>query len=260
MEAALDELASILRQENTVAFKHLALKNIAGITSTEEGLKAIIRSSELLKVLLENLDNKSVGDCLINVSASEEGAQELLKSHPNIVDLLLTNIKNPESENADQCCMILSNLTHAPENTEIVFEFIERNFEDLLAVFTKTGYNKKGANLHYLSQIFANLSQNSRVRQLILDKDKSVIQRLLPFVSFKDSLIRRKGIVATLKNCCFDIEHHEFLLGENVDILPNLLLPLADNTEFDDEDNEKLPIELQYLPEDKQREVDAEVR
>uniref|UniRef100_H2XPW1 Uncharacterized LOC100176935 n=1 Tax=Ciona intestinalis TaxID=7719 RepID=H2XPW1_CIOIN len=41
---------------------------------------------------------------------------------------------------------------------------------------------------------------------------------------------------------------------------PHLLLPLAGAEEFDDEDNDRLPLDLQYLPSDKQREDDPDVR
>lgn len=56
------------------------------------------------------------------------------------------------------------------------------------------------------------------------------------------------------------MEYHNWLLSEEVDILPRLLLPLAGNTEYDEEDNDKLPLELQYLPEDKKREDDPDIR
>lgn len=56
------------------------------------------------------------------------------------------------------------------------------------------------------------------------------------------------------------MEYHNWLLSEEVDILPCLLLPLAGNTEYDEEDNDKLPLELQYLPEDKKREDDPDIR
>lgn len=264
MEAALDELTNFLKQETRPEIKQLALKSISGLTSSEDGLRAIIKNAQLVKLLLESLNDQSVADSLINISASEAGARELLKINPNnIIDVLLNAITNPQSENADQCCMILSNLTRTSENADKVIDLIENsgfNFDDLIAIFTKNGYNVKGCNLHYLSPVFENLSQNFRVRKYILDKEKCVIQRLLPFTGYLDSVVRRKGVVATLKNCCFDVEHHEWLLGENVDILPNFLLPLADGTEFDEEDNDKLPIDLQYLPEDKHRESDAEIR
>ena len=45
-----------------------------------------------------------------------------------------------------------------------------------------------------------------------------------------------------------------------MNLLPKLLLPLAGPEEFDEEENEKLPIELQYLGEEKTRESDADLR
>ena len=53
---------------------------------------------------------------------------------------------------------------------------------------------------------------------------------------------------------------HEWLLGDEVDLLPALLLPLAGPEEFDDEDNESLPLDLQYLPPDKTREGNKDIR
>lgn len=49
-------------------------------------------------------------------------------------------------------------------------------------------------------------------------------------------------------------------MGPDVDVLPCLLLPLAGPEEFDEEDTEKLPFELQYLGENKKRESDADIR
>lgn len=50
------------------------------------------------------------------------------------------------------------------------------------------------------------------------------------------------------------------MLSEDLDLLSRLLLPLAGPEQFDDEDNEKLPIDLQYLPDDKEREPDTKLR
>jgi hypothetical protein len=49
-------------------------------------------------------------------------------------------------------------------------------------------------------------------------------------------------------------------LSDAVDLLPKLLLPLAGPEEFDEEDNDKLPIDLQYLGEEKTREQDPDIR
>jgi hypothetical protein len=55
-------------------------------------------------------------------------------------------------------------------------------------------------------------------------------------------------------------EHHIWLLSSEVDILPHLLLPLAGPEEFTDDEVDKLPPELQYLPESKVREADPDIR
>lgn len=55
-------------------------------------------------------------------------------------------------------------------------------------------------------------------------------------------------------------ESHEWLLSDTVDILPHLLLPLAGPEEFPEDDMEKLPPDLQYLDDTKQREPDPDIR
>ena len=55
-------------------------------------------------------------------------------------------------------------------------------------------------------------------------------------------------------------EFHSWLLSEDVNLLSRLLLPIAGPEEFEEEDMDCLPLDLQYLPSDKKREEDAEVR
>ena len=45
-----------------------------------------------------------------------------------------------------------------------------------------------------------------------------------------------------------------------MDILPSLLLPLAGPEELSEDEAERLPIDLQYLPNDKTREEDPDIR
>lgn len=59
---------------------------------------------------------------------------------------------------------------------------------------------------------------------------------------------------------CFQTGHHKWLLSEEVDLLPSLLFPLAGPEQFKEEEMEKLPEDLQYLPDDKTREPDADIR
>lgn len=251
------------------------------MTGSKQGLEEIFKLPEMIVALITLLNDstkviaKDASLCLVNISAVHEGALILvnldIKQHcpplqkppNNIIHEILQNIFDCNSNIADQCCMILSNLTRYSHLIEKVIDLMEehdKSLDELINIFTKIGYNKNGGKLHYLGPVLSNLSQSHRIRMFILDNTKCVIQRLLPFTEYKESLVRRGGVVGTLKNCCFEEGYHEWLLSDEVDILPPLLLPLAGNEEFDDEDNEKLPLELQYLPEEKVREEDPDIR
>lgn len=104
------------------------------------------------------------------------------------------------------------------------------------------------------------MGQVSSGRNLFCNKSQPLLQRLLPFAHYKDSYLRRSGIIGLIKNICFDTYQHEWLLSDDVDILPSILLPLAGPEEYDDEDNDKFPPELQYLGPDKIREEDPNLR
>ncbi|KFO30635.1 Protein FAM203A [Fukomys damarensis] len=131
--------------------------------------------------------------------------------------------------------------------------------ERLVCALCTSGYNAR-APLHYLGPLLSNLSQQPAARAYLLDPDRCVIQRLLPLTQYSDSSLRRGGVVGTLRNCCFEHRHHEWLLGPEVDILPFLLLPLAGPEDFSEEEMARLPVDLQYLSPDKQREPDADIR
>ena len=65
-----------------------------------------------------------------------------------------------------------------------------------------------------------------------------------------------------VRNCCFDTDHHDWLISDKVDIVPRLVLPLAGpaSESITDEEMESLPVDLQYLDEDKRIEPDVDIR
>ncbi len=70
------------------------------------------------------------------------------------------------------------------------------------------------------------------------------------------------GLVARTVTTFHPPGSHEWLLGDEVDLLPSLLLPLAGPEQFEGEEEkvDQLPEELQYLPDDKEREPDPDIR
>lgn len=208
---------------------------------------------------------------LINISANSEPACDaLLKSSPTchegkgLLQIIIKGVLDPESKLADPLLSILSNVsrpeTFVDKVMQNLLEIDPNILERFVAAFTKIEFNKHKQNMNYLAAVFSNLSQTSTFRNLVAKSETRLLPRLLPFISHETSLIRRGGISGLLKNICFDTSLHEWLFSAEVDILPFILLPLAGPEEFDDETNENLPIELQYLDSDKKREADTDIR
>ncbi|CAJ1052037.1 protein HGH1 homolog [Xyrichtys novacula] len=260
------ELLSFLSPRTRPDVKGQATGYILGLSGHRDGCHFCRSKPDLLKALFTLTSDPSIAivkDCyhiFINLSA-DETLHQVLVSDVNLLPALLKNLQDPEYPFADQICTILSNLSRHEKTCKTVFKVLqeELSLAQLVEIFCTEGFNKQ-AKLHYLGPLLSNLTQLPEARNYILDKDRCVVQRLLPFTHFQASVVRRGGVIGTLRNCCFDHTHHEWLLSEAVDILPFLLLPLAGPEELTDEENEGLPVDLQYLPEDKEREEDPDIR
>ena len=288
----MTELISFLNPKNKRQdIKTLALEHILGMTGSTEGLssiKQIAKETEdvnknLYKTLLSYLVGltmsseaellaKDASLALINLTADQDLVSTALQLESGgqgcMVVELWSRIEDPNSHIADPACMILCNLTHEFQNSNRVFEDLTRGgitLEKIVTILCHEMYNKKGANLHYLAPFISNLSQVLDARKQILDHENPIIiSKLLAFTDYQHSHVRRGGIIGTLRNCCFETSSHEWLLKDDngIDILPRLLLPLAGPTpsDMDPDEVDKLPIDLQYLDDDKKVEQDPDLR
>lgn len=84
------------------------------------------------------------------------------------------------------------------------FEKDKVGMDKLIFAFCQNKYNVRGNNLHYIGPLLSNLTQLKEGRNIVMDKHRCVIQRLLPFIDYHDSIIRRGGIVGAIHNCCFE--------------------------------------------------------
>ncbi|XP_072532624.1 protein HGH1 homolog isoform X2 [Salminus brasiliensis] len=261
------ELLSFLRPETRADVKGQATEYILGLTGNRDGCHYLRTKPDFLKALLTLTADPSIAivkDCyhaLINLSADETLHKPLVKE-TTILPTLFHNLLEPEYMFADRVCTVLTNLSRHEATCKEVFRTLQEqeiSLAKIVEILCTEGFNKT-ASLHYLGPLLSNLTQLPEARQFILDKERCVIQRLLPFTQYEASVTRRGGVVGTLRNCCFDHAHHEWLLSDAVDILPFLLLPLAGPEELSEEENEGLPVDLQYLPEDKTREEDPDIR
>ncbi|XP_064835962.1 protein HGH1 homolog [Oncorhynchus masou masou] len=266
-EVEANELLSFLTLDTRPDVKGQATEYILGLSGNRDGCRYLQTKPDFLKSLVTLTTDPSIAivkDCyhsLINLSADETMHQPLIKDL-DFLPMLYKNLLDPEFMFADRICTILTNLSRHVKTCKEVFKAMQKQeigLAQIVDIFCTEGYNKQ-ASLHYLGPLLSNLTQLPETRHFILDKERCVVQRLLPYTQYQASTIRRGGVIGTLRNCCFDHAHHEWLLSEAVDILPYLLLPLAGPEELSDEENEGLPVDLQYLPEDKEREEDPDIR
>lgn len=260
------ELLSFLTPSTRPDVKGHATEYLLGLSGHRDGCRFLHSKPDLLAALFALTSDPSVAivkDCyhiFINLSA-DETLHKVLVTDVQVLPVLLKNLMDPDYLFSDQICTILSNLTRHEKTCKTVFKVLQEDvgLAQLVEIFCTEGYNKK-AKLHYLGPLLSNLTQLPDARNYMLDKDRCVVQRLLPYTQYQASAVRRGGVIGTLRNCCFDHAHHDWLLSDAVDILPFLLLPLAGPEELSEEENDGLPVDLQYLPEDKEREEDPDIR
>ncbi|KAM4865060.1 protein HGH1 homolog [Thomomys bottae] len=248
-----------------------AARHVLALTGAGPGRRLLAAHAELLRALAAlaaapaPAPARDAIRALVNLAADPGLHEPLLAADPGLPELLLGRALDPQWPWAEEAAAALANLSREPAPCVALMEALAAaepgpaGLERLVGALCTPGYNAH-APLHYLGPLLSNLSQQPRARAFLLDPDRCVIQRLLPLTQYPDSSVRRGGVVGTLRNCCFEHRHHDWLLGPEVDILPFLLLPLAGPEDFSEEEMDRLPVDLQYLPPDKQREPDADIR
>uniref|UniRef100_A0A669F7D0 Protein HGH1 homolog n=1 Tax=Oreochromis niloticus TaxID=8128 RepID=A0A669F7D0_ORENI len=232
-DSEVAELLSFLTPSTRPDVKGQATEYILGLSGNRDGCRFLHSKPDLIAALFALTSDPSIAivkDCyhiFINLSADETLHQVLVKD-VKVLPVLFKNLLDPEYPFSDQICTILSNLTRHEKTCKTLFKVLQEDvgMAQLVQIFCTEGYNKN-AKLHYLGPLLSNLTQLPEARNYLMDKDRCVVQRLLPFTQYQSSVVRRGGVIGTLRNCCFD---------------------------------HGLPVDLQYLPEDKKREEDPDIR
>ncbi|VVC36820.1 Protein HGH1 C-terminal,Armadillo-type fold,Armadillo-like helical,Protein HGH1 N-terminal [Cinara cedri] len=257
-----------LALDNLHELKEEVLQHLLKITGGNYEENEVINENidEFLKGLFNILKNdssncKTACLCLVNVSTKENGLNKIMSyiNSDNSSNCLLQYIDKETPEIANAVLMLLCNLTREKNHANKLYEAFLHNtliLESLMKLFI-TPDVKYEANYNYISYLLSNLCQLHEFRMWLMDSGN--FEKLLSFINHENSL-RKAGVIMLIKNCCFELEKHEWLLNEDLDLLPRLLLPLAGPEQFDEEDNEKLPLDLQYLSDDKERESDPNLR
>ncbi|XP_074059188.1 protein HGH1 homolog [Macrotis lagotis] len=270
------ELTTFLSHSGRPDVQAEAARQVLGLTGSEAGRALLTTHPGLLPALLGLLEAPpgaaagAVADAwraLVNLCAEPGARAPLLAALPGLPGHLLARALAPSWPWAGEAAAALANLSRDPGPAREQLEKSglgpagaeEPGLARLVTALSTPGYNAH-APLHHLASLLHHLSHLPATRAFLLDPARGQIQRLLPLIQAPDSAVLRMGVVGTLRNCCFEHRSHEWLLGPRVELLTFLLMPLAGPEEFSDEEMDQLPIDLQYLPQDKEREPDADIR
>ncbi|KAK9501810.1 hypothetical protein O3M35_012473 [Rhynocoris fuscipes] len=257
-----DMVSNVLRNNNG-ELRDMVLKYLLFKSGKEDCLKLFTET--IINDLLDIAEkfNNEIGqlalDSIINITASEVGSKSIKSEQAN---RLMTLALRKDGLLADHACKVLANVTRYEEKTsEIVRELLDNfGLGDLITAVCDKSYNEKGLRLEYLAQVVGNLTQCGDFRACLLDPISGQFHRLLPILVQGATKLERLGVASALYNCLLDPGNHLTLLSEPYELLPVLLYPLAGPEEFKEDENEKLPMELQYLGDDKTRESDSHIR
>ena len=213
MEDQLQDLARFLHPGTRLDLKTVALDYVLGLTGSEEGRSVIGKQDSILTLLLDLTQEKDQDTshssylAVLNLSGYEEFAAKFVKLNVirRLLELLTASSPVPD---ADTICMILSNLTRTAEGTESFMVALDSmngpaTLNKLVDMFDKRD-SSHGRPLHYLSSVFSNITSVSSARLMFLDKQICLLPRLLPYIQYQSSLVRRGGVVGLMRNLCFE--------------------------------------------------------
>ncbi|KAM6458490.1 protein HGH1 homolog isoform 1-T1 [Liasis olivaceus] len=262
-ERAARELRGFLRREGRADLQGRAARLALELTGGAEGRRLLLARADLLDALLALAEDPRAAaaaaaepalGALANLAAEPGAAGALRRALPG----LLRRALDPAAAAAaagpppEAACALLANCSREPASARALLAGLPPLVDALCAPGPRPAQR--------LAPVLANLSQLPEARAALLDRSRRLVQRLLPLTQDAGSALLRRAAAATLRNCCFDHRHHEWLLSDEVDLLPALLLPLAGAEQFPEDEMERLPLDLQYLPAEKQREPEADIR
>ena len=192
----------------------IAVQYFLGLTGNESGRRYIADNTHLLQQLVSITDDEQAAIAkdaflaIVNLAAESDIACRIVKlsTAEKLLDHLLMSGLHEGRVEPNIACMALSNLSRLESSASAIADYIITDHEHdisvkrIVDVLCRTDLEGRD----YLAPFLSNLTQVSSIRQILLDHDRVVLQRILPLISYTKSVTRRGGIVGTVRNCCFE--------------------------------------------------------
>lgn len=248
----LQELAGFLEcgQEN---IQEIALENLLPYTRSDIGKLHIFKANDYsairsLKKLAQNPKfQRNALSALVNLCDDKE-VRDFIASDHKALEFYSSGVLE-STFSAGLFCMLLANLAHSDDTIDYLLAKDGIRLKNLVNQFV----NDTSPDYDYLAFFFGESARNPQGTAFWAGADLP-LAKIVPQIVF-ESVTRRAGVVATVKNTLFEVNYHEKVIESGA--IEYIMVALKGPESLDEEDTAKLPeIVRSEMGSDKKREDD----
>ncbi|KAI4386374.1 hypothetical protein MLD38_004309 [Melastoma candidum] len=252
MATEMEELIEFLSSPSPPV-KKAAVDIVTGLTGSEDGLKSLSMYAKTLVPSLARLleESKEVsepaGQALVNLSQNSDIAAKMVVM--GMVKTSMDLLYKPESPITSLLVMLLVNLTQSDAGIADLLQAGDEKLSGLYVMklvrsFCRSANDSDEDPFEHVGSILVNISKNEAGRKILMDPRRGLLKQIVrQFDSSRP--LRKKGVSGTIHNCCFQAENQlQNLLLISEFLWPALLLPVAGNKVYSEQDTAKMPLEL----------------
>nr|XP_009385640.1 PREDICTED: protein HGH1 homolog isoform X2 [Musa acuminata subsp. malaccensis] len=255
MATELDELLGFLSAPS-LQVKKAAVDIVRGLTGSDDGLGPLAARADIALPPLARLIRDApelaapAAEALINLSQDPAIAEKLiaLGTVPTALDVLY---KHGDPNLSRLLVMLLANLTQVDSGASALLQIGGDKMEGLYIsklvrsfCRSSSGESKAEDTFEHVASVLVNISKVEAGRKILLEPKRGLLKQAICQLDSTNPL-RKKGVSGTIRNCCFEADNQlQNLLSVAEFLWPALLLPVAGNKVYSEQDISKMPLEL----------------
>ncbi|KAL3511133.1 hypothetical protein ACH5RR_030534 [Cinchona calisaya] len=252
MATQLEELLGFLSSPSPPV-KKAAVDIVRDYTGSEDGLQMLgkycgVVLPSLFRLLAEKKEvSEPAAQALVNLSQNSDLAKKMVDV--GIITTVMDILYKKDCEITQLLVMLLVNLTQLDAGIDSLLQSGDEKMQGLFIMklvrsFCTSSSERKGDPFEHVASVLVNISKKEAGRKLLLDPKRGLLKQIIRQFD-STSPLRKKGVSGTIRNCCFEAENQlqNFLLISEF-LWPALLLPVAGNKIYSEQDTSKMPLEL----------------
>ncbi|PWA70067.1 ARM repeat superfamily protein [Artemisia annua] len=269
MANEMEELIEFLSSPSP-QIKKVAVDIVRGLTGSDDGLQSLASYSKTAVPALSRLlgEKKEVSEpateTLVNLSQNSDLAAQMIEM--GVINVTMDMLYKQGCDIIGLLVMLLVNLTQLDAGVESLLQVGDEKVQGLYLMklvrsFCTSSNERKDDPFGHVGSILVNVSKNKVGRSLLLDPKRGLLKQIIRQFD-STSLLRKKGVSGTIRNCCFEADNQlQNLLLISEFLWPALLLPVAGKKVYSEQDTSKMPLELgSALSIEREAVTDPEIR